>query len=77
MASGTFADTPAAKTTVLSPKTGRYLPLKALTEAGGRGPWTSAAEITLTGRPAPLPAGATLLGAACDTTPAQRWSFIP
>ncbi|MFF4389569.1 discoidin domain-containing protein [Streptomyces sp. NPDC001552] len=53
VASGTFADTAAAKTAALTPKSGRYLRLKALTEAGGRGPWTSAAEITLTGRPAP------------------------
>ncbi|WP_327381023.1 discoidin domain-containing protein [Streptomyces sp. NBC_01207] len=55
---GTFADTAAAKTAAaktaaLAVKSGRYLRLKALTEAGGRGPWTSAAEITLTGRPAP------------------------
>lgn len=64
VASGTFPDTAAAKTAVLSPKTGRYLRLKALTEAGGRGPWTSAAEISLTGRPAPLPADATLVNAA-------------
>ncbi|MFJ9767175.1 TIM-barrel domain-containing protein [Streptomyces erythrochromogenes] len=55
VASGTFADTAAAKTAALSPKTGRYLRLRALTEAGGRGPWTSAAEITLTGRPAAAP----------------------
>ncbi|MEU6898070.1 TIM-barrel domain-containing protein [Streptomyces virginiae] len=54
VASGTFADTAAAKTTALTPKTGRYLRLRALSEAGGRGPWTSAAEITLTGRPAPV-----------------------
>lgn len=53
VATGTFADTPAAKTTALTPKNGRYLRLRALTEAGGRGPWTSVAEITLTGRPAP------------------------
>lgn len=53
VATGTFADTAAAKTVALPPKNGRYLRLRALTEAGGRGPWTSAAEITLTGRPAP------------------------
>lgn len=64
VASGTFADTAAAKTTALSVKSGRYLRLKALTEAGARGPWTSAAEITLTGRPAPFPADATLVNAA-------------
>ncbi|MFB6558653.1 TIM-barrel domain-containing protein [Streptomyces sp. NPDC056400] len=53
VASGTFTDSADAKTVALTPKSGRYLRLKALTEAGGRGPWTSAAEITLTGRPAP------------------------
>ncbi|MDK9495257.1 discoidin domain-containing protein [Streptomyces katrae] len=77
-ATGTFADTAAAKSVTLAPRTGRYLRLRALTEAGGRGPWTSAAELTLTGRPAPLPADATLVNAASarcldlphsDTTP--------
>ncbi|MFD3539018.1 TIM-barrel domain-containing protein [Streptomyces sp. NPDC058662] len=51
--SGTFVDTAEPKTAALSAKAGRYLRLRALTEAGGRGPWTSAAEITLTGLPAP------------------------
>jgi alpha-glucosidase (family GH31 glycosyl hydrolase) len=60
---GSFADTPAAQSAALTPKAGRYLRLRALTEAGGRGPWTSAAELTLTGRPAPLPADATLVNA--------------
>ncbi|GHI85446.1 TIM-barrel domain-containing protein [Streptomyces xanthophaeus] len=64
VATGSFADTAAVKNTALSAKAGRYLRLKALTEAGARGPWTSAAEITLTGRPAPLPASATLVNAA-------------
>ncbi|MGW7140499.1 TIM-barrel domain-containing protein [Streptomyces xanthophaeus] len=64
VATGSFADTAAVKNTALSARAGRYLRLKALTEAGGRGPWTSAAEITLTGRPAPLPASATLVNAA-------------
>lgn len=63
-ATGTLADTPAAKTIPLAPRTGRYLRLRALTEAGGRGPWTSAAEITLTGRPTPFPADATLVNSA-------------
>jgi hypothetical protein len=30
---------------------GRYLRLRALSEAGNRGPWTSAAELTATGVP--------------------------
>ncbi|MYT27134.1 DUF5110 domain-containing protein, partial [Streptomyces sp. SID7760] len=64
VATGTFADTAAAQSVRTAPKTGRYLRLRALTEAGGRGPWTSAAEISLTGRAAPLPADATLVQAA-------------
>ncbi|MFF4851480.1 TIM-barrel domain-containing protein [Streptomyces sp. NPDC001194] len=64
VATGTFADTAAATSVALAPKTGRYLRLRALTEAGGRGPWTSVAEISLTGRAAPLPADATLVSAA-------------
>ncbi|MEU8777676.1 TIM-barrel domain-containing protein [Streptomyces sp. NPDC048606] len=64
VATGTLADTAAAQTVPLAPKAGRYVRLKALTEAGGRGPWTSVAELTLTGRPSPLPADATLVGAA-------------
>ncbi|MEV6689035.1 TIM-barrel domain-containing protein [Streptomyces sp. NPDC051130] len=63
-ATGTFADTAALKRITLPAKTGRYLRLRALGEAGGRGPWTSAAELTLTGRPAPLPADATLVDSA-------------
>ncbi|MFD9675408.1 TIM-barrel domain-containing protein, partial [Streptomyces sp. NPDC059981] len=64
VATGAFADTSAAKTVALAPRTGRYLRLKSLTEAGGRGPWTSAAEITLTGRPAPPPTDVTLVNSA-------------
>ena len=67
VASGTFADTAAAKTTALSVKSGRYLRLKALTEAGARCR-TSAAEITLTGRPAPFPADATLCANAASAS---------
>ncbi|MFJ6793403.1 discoidin domain-containing protein [Streptomyces sp. NPDC091268] len=67
VAGGTFADTAARKNVTLAARTGRYLRLKALTEAGGRGPWSSAAEITLTGRPAPLPVDATLVHAASAT----------
>ncbi|WP_411103969.1 TIM-barrel domain-containing protein [Streptomyces sp. cmx-4-9] len=64
VATGTFADTAALKDIALSPKAGRYVRLRALTEAGGRGPWTSAADIGLTGRAAPPPAAATLVNAA-------------
>ncbi|WP_329200570.1 MULTISPECIES: TIM-barrel domain-containing protein [unclassified Streptomyces] len=63
-ATGTFADTAAPERITLPAKTGRYLRLRALTEAGGRGPWSSAAELTLTGRAAPLPADALLVDSA-------------
>ncbi len=52
VATGSFADTAAQKTVPLPVTPGRYLRLRALTEAGNRGPWTSAAEISLTGVPA-------------------------
>jgi galactose oxidase len=44
-----FADSPAMQTVVFPPTTARYLRLTALTEAGNRGPWSSAAEIYLFG----------------------------
>ncbi|MFB7620670.1 TIM-barrel domain-containing protein [Kitasatospora sp. NPDC056181] len=53
VATGTFADTASAKTVGFTARPGRYLRLRALGEAGDRGPWTSAAEITATGRPSP------------------------
>jgi hypothetical protein len=39
VAVGTFADTATEKTVAFAPTTGRYLRLRALTEAGNRGPW--------------------------------------
>ncbi|GIG69098.1 phosphocholine-specific phospholipase C [Phytomonospora endophytica] len=45
VASGTFADTADAKTIRCWPTSARYVRFRALTEAGGRGPWTSAAEV--------------------------------
>lgn len=53
VATGTFADSATEKTVPFTAKTGRYLRLRALTEAGNRGPWTSAAEISATGTPTP------------------------
>ena len=49
VASGTWPDTSAAKTVTFTGRTARYVRLTALTEAGGRGPWTSAAEINVLG----------------------------
>lgn len=64
VATGTLPDTPAATSIPLPNATGRYVRVRALAEAGGRGPWTSVAELTLTGRASPLPGNATLVNAA-------------
>ncbi|MEU6890384.1 TIM-barrel domain-containing protein [Streptomyces sp. NPDC046557] len=85
-ATGTFADTASLQRITLPAKPGRYLRLRSLTEAGGRGPWTSAAELTLTGRPTPLPADATLVNSASascvdlphsNTTPGTEPTLYP
>ncbi|MEV6237602.1 discoidin domain-containing protein [Lentzea sp. NPDC051838] len=52
---GTLADDVAAKTISFEASTARYIRLTALSEAGGRGPWASAAEIDLLGDPGPRP----------------------
>ncbi|MYT19727.1 arabinogalactan endo-1,4-beta-galactosidase, partial [Streptomyces sp. SID7760] len=51
VATGTLADDGSAKTLGFAPQGARFVRLTALTEAGGRGPWTSAAEINLLGDP--------------------------
>jgi galactose oxidase len=53
VATGSFADTNEAQTAAFPPVLARYVRLTALTEAGGRGPWTSAAEVNLLGRQDP------------------------
>jgi galactose oxidase len=56
--SGTWNDDPREKTAVFPPVLARYVRLTAQTEAGGRGPWSSAAEIGVIETPAagpPLP----------------------
>jgi galactose oxidase len=47
VAVGTWADTPAEKALTFQPVTARHVRLTALTEAGNRGPWSSAAEIVV------------------------------
>ncbi|MEU6065032.1 discoidin domain-containing protein [Streptomyces sp. NPDC047082] len=51
VASGTLADDATVKTLSFAAQGTRYVRLTALTEAGGRGPWTSAAELDLLGDP--------------------------
>ncbi|KAL9126834.1 MAG: hypothetical protein Q9217_004185 [Psora testacea] len=60
VAYGTYIDDNTLKTTTFTPTNGRYMRLRALTEAGGRGTWTTAAEINVftAGQAAPpSPAG--------------------
>ncbi|MFI8961958.1 TIM-barrel domain-containing protein [Streptomyces sp. NPDC053493] len=64
VASGSWADDATEKKVSFAPRTGRYLRLKALSEAGDSGPWTSAAEISATGAATALPSDAMLVGAA-------------
>ncbi|MEV7521836.1 discoidin domain-containing protein [Streptomyces sp. NPDC091371] len=51
VATGTLADDGTTKTLGFAPQGARFVRLTALTEAGGRGPWTSAAELDLLGDP--------------------------
>ncbi|KAI9805930.1 MAG: hypothetical protein M1825_000544 [Sarcosagium campestre] len=47
VAFGTFLDDKSLKVTSFETKPARYIRIQALTEAGNRGPWTSAAEINV------------------------------
>ncbi|MEU1232375.1 discoidin domain-containing protein [Streptomyces sp. NPDC005828] len=51
VATGTLADDPSAKTLGFAPQGARFVRLTARTEAGNRGPWSSAAELDLLGDP--------------------------
>ncbi|WP_338118073.1 discoidin domain-containing protein [Streptomyces coryli] len=59
VARGTWKDDDTVKgATFTAPVTARYVRLTATTEAGGRGPWSSAAELRLSGPAAPATHGA-------------------
>jgi galactose oxidase len=49
-ATGTWIDSKAVKTVTFTAGSARYVRLTALKEAGGRGPWSSAAEINILGQ---------------------------
>jgi galactose oxidase len=53
VSSGTFADSPVVQSRTFAPRIARYVRLTALSEAGDRGPWSSAAEINVLGRTDP------------------------
>ena len=54
VAGGVWADDASEKTVAFTMVSARYIRLTAATEAGGRGPWSAAAEIEILG-PAPAP----------------------
>jgi galactose oxidase len=56
VATGTWADDKARKTTEFGSVTAQYVRLTALSEAGNRGPWSTSAEVGLLGNPAIGPA---------------------
>jgi galactose oxidase len=57
VASGTWANDKTTKYAVFSPVSARFVRLSALTEAGNRGPWSSAAEVNIHGEPPDAAAG--------------------
>jgi galactose oxidase len=53
VASGAFQDSATVQSTTFTPQIARFVRLVALTEAGDRGPWSSAAEVNVLGRTDP------------------------
>ena len=47
VAYGTYIDDQTLKTTTITPTNAQAVRIEALTEAGGRGPWTSIAEVNI------------------------------
>jgi galactose oxidase len=76
VATGTFSDNAAEKIVPFTPKTGRYVRLTATTEAGNRGPWSSAAEINVNGKPSPTldRTGWTVTADSQETRSANNWA---
>ena len=80
VATGTWANNKSLKTAVFSAVSGQYVRLTALTEAGNRGPWTSAAEIGLLGGEPPvgpaLPRTGWTVSADSEASPADAASMV-
>ena len=81
-ATGSLLDTGGAQTISFPAVVGRYVKLTALTEAGNRGPWTSAAEVDLTstaagGTPTPSPMASTTPSPTASPTPSPTASPTP
>jgi len=67
VATGTFVNDATSKKVTFTAKKGRYIRLRALSEANGN-PWTSAAEIGVTGTPAAAPASSVI--------PVSSWKLV-
>jgi galactose oxidase len=67
VAFGTWLDDSTMKTAAFETQPARYVRIQAITEAGGRGPWTSAAEINIYGTPSGHAINRTAWTAACDS----------
>ena len=81
VARGTYLDDASLKTTTFTPFTARYVRIIALSEAGNRGPWTSAAEFNVytgtTAAPSPVGKGKWVLTVDFPLVPvsiAHEWS---
>jgi galactose oxidase len=76
---GTWNDDARKKTAVFPPVLARYVRLTAFTEAGGRGPWSSAAEIEVIEIPAagpPLPRTGWTATASDSSTSYPAWNVL-
>lgn len=78
-ATGTFADASTPTTVPFGAVTARYVRLVALTEAGGRGAWSSAAEIDLTSAAVPTgtPSPTATPTASPTPSPTQTPASLP
>lgn len=81
VAIGTYVDDATLKTTTFTPFTARYVRMIALSEAGARGPWTSAAEFNVytaaAGPPSPVGKGAWVMTVDFPLVPvslSHEWS---
>jgi hypothetical protein len=77
VAGGTFADNATEKTVTFPRVRARYVRLTALTEAGNRGGFSSAAELNLTGFAADGPAGFDLSGNFLSTAALAAAGYAP
>ena len=68
IATGTWADSDTEKSAAFATVSARYVRLTAVTDAGNRGPWSSAAELNLLGEPDLVPATPTTTPTSLTTT---------